>query len=82
MLSHDETAAVLDTLCTRLGFCLPPEAQRQLTATPPSDVDGFTASVFVAEGLDPSSADLRLYRQVRAVVADPFRRCEEREAGA
>jgi len=81
MLSPNETAMLLSDLYTRLGFCLPPDAQEQLTEAPPSNVDGFTAAVFIAEGLDPS-ADRRLYREVKTMVADAFRRNEEREGNA
>ena len=34
------------------------------------------------EGYDPFKADRRLYRQVKAIVADAFRRSEERERAA
>jgi|GEM_PF-2039169 hypothetical protein len=78
VLSSEETATLLSNLCARLGFCLPPSAQEQLAAAP-SDVEGFTAAVFIAEGLDPSIADRRLYKQVREMVAAAFRRNEDRE---
>jgi hypothetical protein len=74
MLSADETTWLLTSLCSELGFCLPPEARARLTATPPLDVDAFTAAVFQAEGLDPAAADRRLYRRVRALVAGAFER--------
>jgi len=73
MLSTDEARVLLSILCRRLGFCLPPDAEEQLTEDPPAGVDQFTAAVFLAEGLDPSTADRRIYRQVKAIVADAFR---------
>ena len=74
MLAEDELRRLLDRLCVQLGFCLPPEGQQRLTETPPSDVLSFTNAVFIEEGLDPSTADRDLYRQVRDVIADSFRR--------
>lgn len=82
MLTRKEAAALLSVLCTRLGFCLPSDAEERLTAAPPPDVRLFTAAVFIAEGLDPSTADRKLYRQVKAVVADAFRRSDERQDDA
>jgi hypothetical protein len=77
MLSTQEASALLALLCTRLGFCLPPAAEKRLTEHPPADVLEFTAAVFIAEGLDPSTADRRVYRQVRAVVSEAFRRSQD-----
>ncbi len=81
MLSAKEVAELLSCLCTRLGFCLRRDAEVRLAEDPPADVHQFTAAVFVAEGLDPLTADRRLYRQVTGMVTDAFRRSEERQAG-
>ena len=57
---------LLDELCVRLGFCLPPQEQERLRQTrPPLDVDEFTDAVFVAERMDP-----RLYKASRRRVRD------------
>jgi hypothetical protein len=78
MLSAHETQVLLDKLCIKLGFCLPPDAYDALTEKPPSDVIEFTNAVFIAEGfLDPSAADRHLYRQVRAMVTEAFRQSEQ-----
>jgi hypothetical protein len=58
---------LLDELCVKLGFCLPPDTQRRLRESPPLDVDSFTDAVFEAEGLDPV-LDGRLRGQVRERV--------------
>jgi hypothetical protein len=77
MLSARETDVLLDKLCATLGFCLPPNAYDALKGSPRADINGFTDAVFVAEGfLDPSTVDRHLYRQVRSMVADAFRRGE------
>jgi hypothetical protein len=61
-----EIQRLLDELCVRNGFCLPPQAQEQLRRTlPPFDVDKFTDAVFAAEGMDP-----RLYKQHRRAVRE------------
>jgi hypothetical protein len=58
---------LLNELCIKLGFCLPPDDSRRLCESPPRDVDSFTDAVFEAEGMgDMTYTDLR--RQVREVV--------------
>ncbi len=74
MLSELALRRLLDKLCVELGFCLPPEGQQRLVENPPADVLSFTDAVFIEEGLDPSTADRHLYRQVRDLIADSFRR--------
>jgi len=82
MLSTQEASALLALLCARLGFCLPPAAEKRLAEHPPADVLEFTAAVFIAEGLEPSTADRRIYRQVKAAVAEAFRRSEDAQRTA
>jgi hypothetical protein len=77
MLSASEVESLLSKLCVDLGFCLPPSAQEQLKENPPTDAKGFTDAVFIAEGLDPFAANRHLYRQVKSMVADAFRKNEE-----
>lgn len=78
MLTDDQVRMMLDQLCVDLGFCLPPAQIERLARDPPTDVVPFTDEVFRAEGLDPETADRRLYRRVHDVVARAF----ERAAGA
>jgi hypothetical protein len=82
MLTTSEAAAVLSVLCTKLGFCLAPEVEARLAEAPPPDVHHFTEAVFIAEGLDLSTADRKLYRQVKAIVANAFRESDERQHAA
>jgi hypothetical protein len=70
MLSERESESLLSKLCSGLGFCLSPNARRRLLANPPAGADAFADAVFVAEGLDPSTADRHLYRQVRAMTSE------------
>ena len=71
-LTPREADILLDDLCIRLGFCLPPLDRTQLRDCPPPDPRSFTDAVFRAEGLDPSTADLHLYRQVKARITRAF----------
>lgn len=80
MLSEPEADKLLYHLCVRLGFCLPPENQRRLKEDPPPDALGFTDAVFLAEGLDPETADRHLYRQVRDMVAAAYWRSGDPDA--
>jgi hypothetical protein len=77
MLSESEASKLLSDLCVRLGFCLPPEEELRLQENPPLDVRSFTDAVFVAEGLNPETADRHLYRQVRNMVAAAYWRSED-----
>src|SRR4051794_25293000 len=44
----------LGELCTKLGYCLPPDAQEAILSNPPSDVGAFVDAVLIAEGRDPN----------------------------
>jgi hypothetical protein len=72
VLSTNEVESLLSKLCVDLGFCLSPEKERILRENMPSDIDGFTNAVFVAEGLNPQHAERSVYRQVRRVVQSAF----------
>ena len=76
MLAEEEARKLLDMLCVQLGFCIPPEDYQGISRHPPSAVGSFTDAVFLAEGLDPSTADRHLYRQVRDTIADAFSKAE------
>ena len=76
MISEKQVGVLLDKLCVELGFCLPSEDAVRLQQDPPSNVRAFTDAVFAAEGLEPSTADRHLYRQVRDMVAGAYRSLE------
>jgi hypothetical protein len=64
---ESDVQQLLDELCIKLGFCLPPEENLRLRESPPAQVDSFTDAVLEAEGMgDMGYPDLR--RQVREVV--------------
>jgi hypothetical protein len=79
LVTKAETQELLDILCTKYGFCLAPADQRRIVDDPPPEVRAFTDAVFTAEGLDPEGAGRHLYRQVREMVAEAFRRGELRD---
>jgi hypothetical protein len=74
-----EVRQLLDELCVDLGFCLPPSAKSQLEQEPPDQAEAFARAVFIAEGLNPDSADLHLFRQVRSRISDAMHRSTERQ---
>jgi hypothetical protein len=71
-----EVRRLLSRLCIELGFCLPPGDQARLEGTPPETVEAFASAVVLAEGLDPVTMDSTVYRQVKDMVAEEFRRAE------
>jgi hypothetical protein len=58
-------------LCTKLGFCLLPDDEARIVASPPPDIDSFTDEVMVIERFDPA-LEKQVRRQVRALVARHF----------
>ncbi len=76
MMSEKEVGDLVNGLCVRLGFCLPPNDIARLCEDPPAEVLAFVDAVFAVEGLDPATGDRHLYRQVRDMIADAFRRSE------
>jgi len=62
---------LLYELCTKLGYCLPPEAQQRLMEDPPLDPEAFSDAVLLAEGLDPRIHDAV---DVRDMVREHFQR--------
>ncbi|QFG20907.1 hypothetical protein [Actinomadura sp. WMMB 499] len=71
-LSPEAVGDLLYDLCVDLGFCLPPAVQEELRASPPTDVDAFTETVFRLEGVDATPHG-PLWHQARELVAQAFR---------
>ena len=74
MLSPTEVDSLLYHLCVEYGFCLRPDERRRLCADPPAEVTAFVYAVYRAEGLDPATANPRVYRLVHAAVEQAFHR--------
>jgi hypothetical protein len=77
-----DPAQLLNDLCVRLGFCLPPDEQHRIIRLPPSTIDAFTDDVITSEGLDPATIRTDLRVEVRAMVARHFEKAERRVAEA
>ena len=77
-LSTREREKLLGEICVVLGLCLPQEGYDALHDNPPARLSEFVDAVFRYEGLDPETADLRLKRQVRDMIAKANRQslCE------
>jgi hypothetical protein len=74
MLNHKQIQELLDLLCVKYGFCLPPAKQDEIVKRPAEDVLGFAEAVIAADGLDPVTLDRHLYRQVINAVQNAFHR--------
>lgn len=60
--------SLLDELCVKFGFCLPPEAKAALRTNPPQGVHSFMDAVIAAEGLDPATYDSAIRGQMVELV--------------
>lgn len=67
-----DVGQLLNDLCMRLGYCLPPDDQQGIISDPPTPVDAFTDAVVTAEGFDPVLMATKQRRQVRRMVAAAF----------
>src|SRR4051812_35951448 len=70
-ISEREAWKLLEVLCVKYGFCLPPLWQARLEKNPPRSIDKFTDAVFHAEGLNPTTADSDLYRWRARTLRQP-----------
>ena len=73
-LSVPEAQKLLNVLCVKYGFCLPPPWSARLEMSPPRSIDKFLDTVFRAEGLDPTTADGAMYKAMREEVRLAFDR--------
>jgi hypothetical protein len=73
-LSEAEAQRLLNVLCVKYGFCLPPLWSARLERNPPRSINKFLNTVFHAEGLDPISADSGMYKAMREEVRVAFER--------
>jgi hypothetical protein len=79
-ISEREARKLLDVLCVKYGFCLPPLWHARLQKNPPRSIDKYTDTVFRAEGLNPTTADSDLYRRIQKEVRQAFERSAEAQA--
>lgn len=67
-----EVEDLLETLCIKLGFCLPTNASNRLVKYPPKTPERFAKSVIEAEGLDPELMEKNLYISVLNEIKKVF----------
>jgi hypothetical protein len=53
-MSEREVRKLLDVLCVKYGFCLPPLWHARLQKNPPRSIDKYTDTVFRARGTQPN----------------------------
>ena len=78
-LRPSEVEELLNTLCVKLGFCLHSPHYGDLCENPPDSAASFTDAVVVAEGMNVTTIDRTLYRQVRDCVVEAFERAQSRK---
>jgi hypothetical protein len=49
-LRESRAELALTELCSKLGYCIPPDEREAILRDPPSDADAFVDAVLVAEG--------------------------------
>ncbi|MCB1087016.1 MAG: hypothetical protein KDM63_08220 [Verrucomicrobiae bacterium] len=80
-LDESQLTALLDELCIRLGFCLPPNEGIRILESPPADIGEFAKMVFAAEGIPEAEVTRHLRREVEATIARHFEAAEDYEPG-
>ena len=70
--SEKEIAALLDTLCVKLGFCLPSNISARLIKFPPKTSEKFAKSVIEADRLNLESIEKNLYKSVLKEIESVF----------
>jgi hypothetical protein len=73
-IAPQDAKILLDSLCRAYGFCLTPLWSARLTNYPPQSVQKYTDTIFLAEGLDPRTADSDLYKSILSEVREAFSR--------
>jgi len=68
VLGQKPRERLLNDLCVKYGFCLPPEGYDKILDEPPTELSEFVDLVFSLEGLNPETADLHLKRQIRDLI--------------
>ena len=77
-MNSSELTYLLDDLCSRHGFCLPPDRRASFLANPPDSVEGFVAEVIRAERLSASALDKTVLRDLHASVTAAFEKAGRR----
>ena len=70
--SENEIENLLETLCVKLGFCLPESVSNRLVKFPPKTSERFAKSVIEAEGLNPELIEKHIYVSVLNEIENVF----------
>jgi len=71
-LSPKAVCWVLEELCVRLGYCIPPAGYERLMNDPPTDIEQFIDAVFEAEKGTDERANKRCRPEARKIVTRHF----------
>ena len=71
-LMDSDVEALLYRVCVDLGLCLNSDTYDQLVTHASDGIDAMTDAIFTAQGMNPSTADPKLYGRVREYVAAAF----------
>ena len=67
-ISKTEALKLENQLCVTFGFCSMREKYNEIIEALPTDIDEVVDTIFIAEGLNPDTADLRLKRKIRDLI--------------
>lgn len=70
--SEKEIEGLLETLCVKLGFCLPSNVANRLMKFPPKTPERFAKSVIEAEGLNLDLIEKNIYVSVLTEIENVF----------
>ena len=73
--------ALLEELCAKYGYCIPPADQARLIANPPMDPARFADEVLQAEGLDPLLMEKSVRNGLVTLVDDWLHGQKGRDSG-
>jgi hypothetical protein len=79
VITAPDARTLVETLCTKFGFCFSPLWRARLSKNPPQAVRKFTDTVLRAQGLDPETADTSLYKAIESEVKEAFARSAENQ---
>ena len=75
-LSEKDARYILDDLCVKLGYCLPPDEQKRIISKPPATPRKFAKVVMEAEGV--GTDDPQMFDPVFEFVTKAFLRASEK----
>jgi hypothetical protein len=68
MMPRSNVQWLLEDLCVKFGFCIPPAEQKRLAIAHPDTAEDFVAAVVKAEGSEIGLIDKHLRREMEEYV--------------